>query len=54
MKSIFRSEINKGGVLTNIFAHIEKSKAFANNREISKEELIRLNELTMKRKEKND
>ncbi len=52
MNSVFRSENSKGGVLTNKFAHIEKSKAFANNREISKEDLVRLNESTMKKKMK--
>lgn len=52
MKSIFHSERNKGGVITNIFAHIEKSKAFTNNRELSKEELIQLNKITMEKKSK--
>ena len=52
MRSIFEAEKIKGGVITNVFAHIYPSKAFSNNREISREELIRLNEITMEKKKR--
>ena len=50
MRSIFKAENNKGGVHTNVFAHISSSKAFENNREMSREELMRLNKITMEKK----
>lgn len=52
MKSIFESKKSKGGVLTNVFAHLEKSNAFANNRELSREELIKFHRQTLEKKAK--
>ncbi len=52
MQGLFKSESSKGGVVTHVFGHFEKSNAFANNREMSKEELIRLHKTTLEKKSK--